>query len=119
MSRWTFAEVEPEVFPKAYIEPAPVHISFRQADGSRRRMIVYLLLEVEQRDGYVAQVRKALPRLQEAYWRILNDQPLPGAESGSIELTDVKDRLLDASENLLGPHIVNNVLIQDARTIRG
>lgn len=111
-------EVETEVFPKAYLEPEPVHITFHQ-NGRRRRLIVYLKLVVEQREGHVVQVKQAMPRLQEAFWRTLNGAPLKGSDSGAIELSDVKERVLAASEKVLGPHIVNDVLIRDARVIRG
>ncbi len=112
-------EAAPEIFPRSYIRADPVHIAFEQTDGRHRQLVVYLVLEVEQRDGHVAKVQSAMPRLQEAYWRVLNGDPLPGASTGAIELTTVKDRVLAESEKLLGPKVVNDILIRKARAIRG
>jgi flagellar basal body-associated protein FliL len=110
---------EPDVFPKTYIPTEPVHIAFVQRDGVRRRLIVFLTLEVEQRGRNASRVHQALPKLQEAFWRNLNAEPLPGAETGAIELTAVKERIRAESEKVLGPDVVTDVLIRDARLVRG
>ena len=112
-------EVKVENFPKVYISVEPVHIAFVQDDGRRQRLVVNLTLEVVQRDDNVAQVQHAMPKLQEAYWRSLNAAPLKGADIGAIELADVKERIRRESEKLLGGSFVSDVLIVDARMIRG
>lgn len=112
-------EAKVEAFPKVYIRVEPVHIAFVQNDGRKRRLIVDLTLEVVQRDDNVAQVQQAMPKLLEAYWRSLNAAPLQGADIGAIELADVKERVRRESEKLLGGRLVSNVLIADARMIRG
>lgn len=108
-----------EVFPKTYIQTEPVHIAFRRGDGRQRRLIVFLTLEVEQKEQNVSNVHQALPRLQEAFWRALNAEPLPGASRDAIELEAVKERVRAASDAVLGPDIVHDVLIRDARSIAG
>ncbi|MEK9661631.1 MAG: hypothetical protein VW644_07855 [Alphaproteobacteria bacterium] len=113
------AEPPDEVFAKIYIKTDPVHIAFQRSDGRRRRLIVFLTLEVEQKDNNVSEVNQALPRLQEAYWRTLNAEPLPGAERDAIALDIVKQRVRAVSEEVLGPDIVHDVLISDARSIAG
>lgn len=106
-------------FPKSYIRASAVHISYQTSGGKRRRLVVYLSLEVEQRDDNPSDVKQALPRLQEAFWRTLNAAPLPGAERGAIDLAAVKARVLVAAEEVLGPNIVQDILIRDARTVNG
>jgi flagellar basal body-associated protein FliL len=70
-------EAPPEVFAKAYVQTDAVHIGFTDRNGGRRRLVVFLTLEVEQRGRNVADVQQAMPRLQEAFWRSLNGEPLP------------------------------------------
>ena len=112
-------EAPPVEYPKSYVPADAVHVPFVQQDGSRRRLIVYLTLEVEDRERNVANVQEAMPRLQEAFWRTLNGEPLPGADTGVIELTAVKERVREASAHILGDDVVRDVLIRNFRVVRG
>jgi flagellar basal body-associated protein FliL len=109
----------PTDFPKTYIPTDPVFVSYVQQNGRRRQLVVFLTLEVTMHDSNVADVRKALPRLQEAFWRTLNSDALPGASDGAVELTAIKERVHAEADRLLGPHVVHDVLIRNVRQVSG
>jgi len=94
-----------------YITLKPIFVPVKTSSGSVTNVVVSLMLEVEKGSGARTQVESSLPRLYEAYLRALTDRPLPGAETGKVEITHIKNRVRAENLRLLGPGVVHDVIV--------
>jgi flagellar basal body-associated protein FliL len=117
------AEDEPPVIEKprelTYIDLEPIFIQVATGKGVLQNLVVELALEVELGNADVIRVRAEMPRLYEAYLRSLTDRPLPGADSGDIEPTHIKNRIRAENLRLLGPGVVYDVVLKNMWVTEG
>lgn len=80
--------------------------------GSVRRHLVYVL-QLEAADAAAgARIRDQMPRLRDAFLRALANIADRVGNGPAPDVERVKRSLAAASERVLGPHVVNDVLIQ-------
>lgn len=114
-------EPEPRKGPEqpTYVNLDPLFVPYRGANGYQHRIALMLALEVDRATGADATVKSQIPRIREAYLMALTDRPLPGTSDGSIEIVYVKNRLRAENLRLLGPGVINDVLIRDIQVVSG
>ena len=116
-------EDEPPVIEKppelAYIDLEPIFIQVKTDNGVLQNLVVELALEVELGNADATRVEYEMPRLYEAYLRSLTDRPLPGADSGDIEPTYIKNRIRAENLRLLGPGVVYDVVLKNMWVTEG
>lgn len=117
------AEDEPPVIEKppelTYIDLEPIFIQVETGNGVLQNVVVELALEVELGNADAARVKAEMPRLYEAYLRTLTDRPLPGADSGDVEPTHIKNRIRAENLRLLGPGVVYDVVLKNMWVTKG
>jgi len=103
-------EAKPE-----FVELRPITAPLRATDDKVQYLVLAITLQVHSKD-LASQVHDRLPRLLDAF-----SQELYGLADArpvgqhSINLARVKARLLAGSERVLGPGIVDDVLVRMAR----
>lgn len=109
-------EDKPPVDPNApvYVEIAPFIIPVLGASGPEELVSMIITLELAAGEDREAYVRQRLPRLNDAYV-----QTLYGAldrrtvkRSGLVDVALVKEKLMKATERVLGEGYVKDVLVQ-------
>jgi flagellar basal body-associated protein FliL len=94
-----------------YIAVAPLVISVIHAGDVRLHLTYVVQLEAEDADAG-QRIRDQMPRLRDAYLRALAAMADRVGEGPPPDLERVKRTLSAASDRVLGPHVVNEVLIQ-------
>ena len=94
-----------------YIEVEPIFIQVETGKGVLQNVVIALSLEVELGNSDATRVKNEMPRLYEAYLRTLTARPLPGAENGNVEITHIKNRIRAENLRLLGPGVVDDVIL--------
>jgi flagellar basal body-associated protein FliL len=94
-----------------FVPMAPLVVPVFYAGDVRLHLIYVVQLEAGDADAG-ARIRENMPRLRDAYLRALAGMADRIGEGPPPDLERVKRTLAAASERVLGPHVVNEVLIQ-------
>lgn len=87
--------------------------------GQRRQIFLMLELQIPDPDK-VSLVAQSMPRLRDAFIRELYGRPVGTPEGlGPTEMDELKRRLLAQGRRVLGPDLLDNVLIVNAMRIGG
>lgn len=109
-------EVPPEL---TYVNVDPIFIQVETKKGVLQNVVVTLALEVERDSDGQEEVKQEMPRLFEAYLKVLTSRPLPGAAEGNVDATHVKNRVRAETLRLLGPGKVYDVVLRGIWVMEG
>lgn len=105
------APVEVAKPPPIYVNAEPLSIPVMRGERIKNYFYVTVALQVAS-DAKRDEVRDQMPRLRDAYLRDLTSRPAMRQDvANAIDFDAVKQRLLAISEKMLGPGVVEDVLI--------
>ena len=100
-----------------FVAVAPLVVPVFHAGDVRLHLVYVVQLEAGNAEAG-ARIREMMPRLRDAYLRALAGIADRMGEGAPPDLERVKRSLSAASERVLGPHVVNEVLIERSFTRR-
>ena len=94
---------------KDFVAVEPILVQATDEAGNLRTVVLSLTLELGTRRGDGARVAAYMPRLRDAYLRELSPPPFV---EGRLDLVTAKAILRRVTDQVLGPAVVRDVLIQ-------